>query len=86
MAHQHLKRTQQLLARSGDVSRTMVDEGKLRGFLMACEGVLGVGEEKRGREEPSSQPEDTLEHHLQAKDYEVSRFVVGTCTMSRRMK
>lgn len=73
LSHRHLTRTQELLARVQ--GHCQVDRGKLRGFLLACEGMLGKGEEggaeeKKGRLKSSSVI--SLEESLRAKDYQVS--------------
>ena len=69
----HLEKTQALLA---DVQGACeVDRDRLRGFLLACEGMLGEkkekGEEKRKRERHTNLSPNSLEKFLQAKDYQV---------------
>lgn len=66
LAHQHFKRTQQLHSRCK--GQCEVDEGKLAGFLLACEGVSGGGVRGMGKELSAN----ALELHLQAHDHEVS--------------
>lgn len=70
LAHQHFRRTQELQSRCKGHCR--VEGGKLAGFLMACEGVLGGEVEGRREEEEGLSPANALELHLQARDYEVS--------------
>lgn len=74
LSHDHLTRTQELLAR--DRGHCQVDGGKLRGFLQACGGMLGTEGEEEGAEERKgklkSSSVNSLEESLRAKDYHVS--------------
>ena len=75
-AHGHLMKTQELLA--GVQGPSEVDVGKLRGFLLACEGMSGAGgeEEKaerkgRGKKGKHVLSVNALEKCLRVKDYQV---------------
>lgn len=83
MACGHLQKALQLLTGygRGGAGGVAVDEGRLRGFLGACEGMLKeevkVEEGKAvGRREPLS-GSGSLQFHLQNVDYEVSLWVGG---------
>ena len=49
-----------------------MDEGKLAGFVVACEGMLGEGRGGRGEEVEEVSLATALEECLRAGDHEVS--------------
>ncbi len=73
-AYTHLRSAQRLVgAVGGGKGVRGVDEGKLRGFLVACEGMLSGSDRGGGKEEvEDDSPAHTLTRLLKAEDYEVT--------------